>query len=74
MARSMLKMKKMPKEFWAEAIDYAIYLSNRCPTKSLNGITSQEAWNRRKPSVSHFKVFESIAYVHVDDQVRTKLD
>jgi hypothetical protein len=43
MARSMLKMKKMPKEFWAEAIDYAIYLSNRCPTKSLNGITSQEA-------------------------------
>jgi hypothetical protein len=74
MARSMLKMKKMPKEFWAKAIDYAIYLSNRCPTKSLNGITPQEAWNKRKPSVSHLKVFGSIGYVHVDDQVRTKLD
>jgi len=74
MARNMLKTKKMPKEFWAEAVDCAIYLSNRCPTKSLNGMTPQEAWSRRKPSVSHLKVFGSIGYVHVDDQVRTKLD
>jgi len=37
-------------------------------------MTPQEAWNRRKPSVSHLKVFCSISYVHVDDQVRTKLD
>jgi len=73
-ARSMLKMKKMPKEFWVEAIDCVIYLSNRCPTKCLNGITPQEAWSRRKPSVSHLKVFESIGYVHVDEQVKTKLD
>jgi hypothetical protein len=36
MARSMLKTKKMPKEFWVETIDCAIYLSNKCPTKSLN--------------------------------------
>jgi len=74
MARSMLKTKKMPKEFWVEVIDCVIYLSNRCPTKSLNGMTPQEAWSRRKPSVSHLKVFGSIGYVHVDDQVRTKLD
>ena len=74
MVRSMLKTKKMPKEFWAEAVDCAIYLSNRCPTKSLNGMTLQEAWSRRKPSVSYLKVFGSIGYVHLDDQVRTKLD
>jgi len=36
-------------------------------------MTPQEAWNRRKPSVSHLKVFWSINYVHVNDQVRTKL-
>jgi transposase InsO family protein len=35
MARSMLKTKRMPQEFWAEAVDCARYLSNRCPTKSL---------------------------------------
>ena len=29
MVQSMLKSKKMPKEFWIEAVDYAVYLSNR---------------------------------------------
>jgi len=74
MARIMLKTKKMPKEFWAEAVDYAIYLSNRCPTINLNDMTPKEAWSRRKLNVSHLKVFGSIGYVHEDDQVRTKLD
>ena len=39
MARSMLKSKKMPKELWAEAVDCAVYLSNRCPTRSVQGKT-----------------------------------
>jgi len=72
--KSLLKTKKMPKEFWAETVDCAIYLSNRCPTKNLNDMTPQEAWSGRKPNVSHLKVFGSISYVDVDDQVGTKLD
>jgi len=48
MARNMLKTKKMPKEFWAEIVDCVVYLSTRCPTKGLNDVTSQEAWNERK--------------------------
>ncbi|KAK2968055.1 hypothetical protein RJ640_025499 [Escallonia rubra] len=36
--------------------------------------TPQEAWSGFKPSVSHLKVFGSIAYVHVPDQQRKKLD
>jgi transposase InsO family protein len=43
MTRSILKTKKMPKEFWTEAVDCVIYLSNRCPTKGLNNMTPQEA-------------------------------
>ena len=31
-------------------------------------MTQQEAWSRRKPSVSHLKVFENIGCVHVNDQ------
>jgi len=65
MTRSMLKTKKMSKEFWVEVVDCAIYLSNRCHIKGLNDMTTQEAWSGKKPSVS---------YLHVDDQVRTKLD
>ena len=33
--RSMLKSKKMPKEFWAEAIDCVICLSNQSPNQSV---------------------------------------
>ncbi|KAJ4756551.1 polyprotein [Rhynchospora pubera] len=74
MVRSMIKTKSMPKEFWAEAVDCAVYLQNRCKTISLENMTPQEAWSGSKPTVAHLKVFGSIAYVHVPDQKREKLD
>jgi hypothetical protein len=37
-------------------------------------LTPQEAWSGRKPSVFHLRVFGSIAYTHVPDQSRSKLD
>ena len=74
MARSMLKSKNMPEDFWAEAVACAVYVSNRSPTKSLKDVTPQEAWSRQKPSVSHLRVFGSIAYAHVPKQERSKLD
>jgi len=37
-------------------------------------MTLQKEWNARKPSATHLKVFGSITYMHVDDQVKTKLD
>lgn len=64
----------MPKEFWAEAVRCAVYLQNRCPTASLEKVTPQEAWCGVKPSVAHLKVFGSVAYAHIPDQKRTKLD
>ncbi|KAE8735609.1 hypothetical protein F3Y22_tig00000340pilonHSYRG00771 [Hibiscus syriacus] len=74
MARSMLKSKKLPKEFWAEAVSCAVYLSNRSPTRSVWGKTPQEAWSGRKPGISHLRTFGSTAHVHVPDERRTKLD
>jgi len=59
---------------WGEATSTAIYLLNRCSTKRLKGITSEEAWSGSKPNVSHLKVFGSICYKHVPDQLRRKLD
>ncbi|KAL0394744.1 UNVERIFIED_CONTAM: hypothetical protein Slati_4440600 [Sesamum latifolium] len=68
MARTKLKSKAMLKEFWAEAVAYVVYLSNRSPTRSLEKITPQEAWSRQKPSVKHLRVFGSICYVHVPEK------
>lgn len=37
-------------------------------------MTPEEAWSGRKPSVDHFKVFGCIAYAHIPDEKRKKLD
>ncbi|KAE8735514.1 hypothetical protein F3Y22_tig00000340pilonHSYRG00533 [Hibiscus syriacus] len=74
MVRSMLNSKYMPKEFWAEAVQCTVYVQNQCPHAKLVNQIPQEAWSGRKPTVSHFKVFGSVAYAHVPDQRRIKLD
>jgi len=43
MVRCMLKAKQMPKEFWAEAVATVVYILNRCPTKSVQDKTPEEA-------------------------------
>ncbi|GKA63760.1 retrovirus-related pol polyprotein from transposon TNT 1-94 [Tanacetum coccineum] len=58
----------------SQAIDCAVYLLNRCPSKSLDNKTPQEAWNGMKPTVSHLRIFRSIVYVHILSQRRSKLD
>ncbi|GAU22960.1 hypothetical protein TSUD_247040 [Trifolium subterraneum] len=74
MVRCMIKGKHLPKELWGEVVSTACYVLNRCPTKRLNGVTPEECWSGNKPNVSHLKVFGSIAYRHVPDQLRSKLD
>ncbi|GMJ16119.1 hypothetical protein HRI_005281100 [Hibiscus trionum] len=37
-------------------------------------MTPEEAWCGRQPNVCHFRVFGCVAYSHVPDQKRTKLD
>ena len=70
----MLKSKRMPKEFWAEAVKCAIYVQNRCPHAKLDDQTPQEAWSGQKPTVSHLKVFCSVSYAQVPNQQITKLE
>ena len=40
MVKCMMFEKKMPLEFWAEAVNIAVYVLNRCPTKALDKINS----------------------------------
>ena len=64
--------KRMPNEFCAEVVQCAIYVHNRCPHVKLDDQTPQEAWSGQKPTISHLKVFGSVAYAHVLDQRRTQ--
>jgi hypothetical protein len=74
MTRSMLKAKHMPHKFWGEATSTAVYIINRSPTKKLQNKTPHEAWTVLKPSVSHFRIFGSLSFKHVPNQVRRKLN
>ena len=74
MVRSMLSDAKLPQRFWAEALSTAVYLSNRSPTKAVQGMTPFEAWTKEKPAVGHLRVFGSDAYAHVLKEERRKLD
>lgn len=55
--RSMLQGKDLSKSFWAEAINTAIYLKNRSPTRYLGLKTPFEALYGFKPVVNHIIVF-----------------
>ncbi|KAL6320051.1 hypothetical protein AAG906_004445 [Vitis piasezkii] len=74
MVRSLLARGKIPKSFWPEAVNWSIHVLNRSPTFSVQNMTPEEAWSGRKPAVDHFKIFGCIAYAHVPDEKRKKLD
>jgi hypothetical protein len=59
----MLKEKKLSGWFWGEAINTAVYILNRCPTKGVEGMTPFEAWQGKKSAVHHLKTFGCIVYV-----------
>ena len=74
MARCMMHEKGLPKKFWAEAANTAVFLLNRLPTKAVQGKTPYEAWYGYKPFVQNFKVFGYICFTHVPKVKRDKLD
>ena len=74
MAHSVLEHKHVPKQFWVETVNTAVYLLNHSPTVAVKGKTLEEAWLGRKPRISHLKVFGSLAFVWIPNASRTKLD
>jgi transposase InsO family protein len=74
-ARSLIAQSGLPKMFWAEAVATAVYLRNRLPTRAHKvAITPYEKWNNRKPNLGHVRIFGCLAFAHIPDQLRSKLD
>ena len=82
MMRCMLHDSNMEAKFWAEAVNTAVYIRNRCPAStfaSASGvltdmITPFEAWTGTKPDISHLRPFGCKVYAHVPKQKRNKLE
>lgn len=66
--------KDLRNRLWSEAIRTAAYLRNRVPNRGRTDVTPYELWFKKKPEVSHLRIFGSKAFVHIPDHQRRKLD
>ncbi|MCO5569932.1 hypothetical protein L7F22_023646 [Adiantum nelumboides] len=74
MARAMLAHAFLPRSYWADACNTAVYIQNRSSTHALQDMTPFQAYYGRKPTVLRFRVFGCSAFVHIPKEKRQKLD
>jgi len=72
MVNSMLSYSGLSDGFWGEAVLTACYVLNRVPMNR-NESTPYEVWYKRKPNLSHLKVWGCRAIVKVPEPKRKKL-
>jgi hypothetical protein len=65
--------KAVPLEFWGLAVRCAVYVQNRTVSSTSNK-TPYEHWYKRKPDISHLRVFGCRVFLHIPDDKRRKLD
>jgi hypothetical protein len=68
----MLEDSRLGEELWAEAMVTANYTHNRLPSR-VHGKTPCEKFFRKKPDVSHMRVFGARAYMHIPKENRKKM-
>lgn len=72
--RVMLYDQDMPIFLWTEAYNTTIYVQNMTPHRALGKITPEKVFTRKTPEVNHFRIFGSLAYSHIPEEKRKKLD
>ena len=74
-ARSMMCFAGLPDSYWGEAVVTAAYIRNRVPTRAFREkVSPYERWYGHIPDLKHFKVFGYVAYAHIPDSQRDKLN
>ena len=74
MAQSMIKEKHISNEYWGDTVTCSVYILNIIPTKSVKDRVPQQAWSCNCSNISHLRIFGYVAYVHVLEEMRRKLD
>lgn len=74
MMRCMIDDAGLTKTYWKKATKMIVYLLNRVPTTSLDGVTPWEASLGENPYITHLRVFKCKASMHNPKKQRTKLD
>lgn len=72
-AKCLLFDADLPKRFWAEATNMAVYLINRTISSS-HGKVPEEIFSGKRMNVSDLKIFGSPVMVHIPKERRKKWD
>ena len=72
-ARSMLSDAYLSQDYWVEAVNTTCYVVNRSSMTALVDKTPYEAWDGKRPSLTHLIVFGCDSFVHIPKERRQKL-
>ena len=64
----MLISSKLPKFYWAEAVNTGCYLINRCMIRSVLNKTPYELLKGRKQNLAHLRAFGCVCFIHNNDK------
>ena len=71
--QTLLAASGLPVSFWLDAVLTSQYLRNRLPTSTLPANTTPfESFTRKKPDLSHLRVWGCQCFVAVPDELRPK--
>jgi hypothetical protein len=73
-ARAMMEHMEVPKCWWAEAVNTAVFLTNRLPCAAVPESTPFEVCFQSRPDLSMVRVFGSKGVAHIDKSQRVKFD
>lgn len=74
-ARTMIGYAGLSESYWGEAVATAAYIRNRVPTRALKEkMSPYQKWYGRSADLSHLKVFGCVAFAHIPDCKRNKVD
>lgn len=74
MARCMMHQARCPPGFWAEAINTANFIRNRCPTVALRGEIPYTVWKGKKPTLIYMNTFGAKLYYKEKGSKKGKFD
>ncbi|GKV10172.1 hypothetical protein SLEP1_g21576 [Rubroshorea leprosula] len=72
--RCLLAEAKLPRTFWAEALNIVAHVINLSPTIALDNDVPDRVWYGKDVSYDNLRVFGCKAFVHVPKDERSKLD
>lgn len=73
-ARTMIYAKNMDLMFWAESVNFAVYVLNCTGTSSVVDQTPYDLWHEKTANVDRFRVFGCDVFVHIPKEKRRKWD